>query len=212
MINFIPLLKPYCEVPIVFGIEILNSISNLGFILVALYILKHATNKHLKIVGILTLLLGIGSFAWHAARSVPTYYADTIPLAFLLIFLMYLIFKQCHKLLPIAGFLTIALTYTILEYFFALADPGLSEIYFAILIVFFWFIVWQFAVKNLHIKLLASAFCLFLVGYSIRQLDAFLCSSFLFTYGTHWMWHILCAGTIYFLYVYLQKSATLQPK
>ncbi|MEQ1849055.1 MAG: ceramidase domain-containing protein [Candidatus Peribacteraceae bacterium] len=205
MSNSILSLRAYCEPMLSSGMEPLNAISNLGFILVALYIIRRHRTIELLPVGVLTLLLGLGSFAWHTFRSIPTYYADTAPLAFLLLLVTYLIFKRYHAYAPIVGFLVIGIIYSILEYHFVLADPGCSEIYFSIILTLLGLVVLQWIAKKQRTTQLFTVFILFSVGYGIRQLDQVLCNSPIFSYGTHWIWHLICAGAIYYAIQYLKK-------
>ena len=143
---------------------------------------------------------------WHGARGVPTYFADTVPLGLLLLTCIYLVYRKQGPRAPIVGFISIILTYALLEIPFHIADPGLSEIYFAVILNMFGLVVYCYFTHQSHVRHLLASASLFSAAYIVRQLDQFYCHHSLFEHGTHWMWHLLCACALYFLVQYLSSK------
>ena len=90
-------LKPvdiYCErTDFTFFSEPLNFISNLAFIVAGWLILKKLGNstqkKDARILGVLCLVVGVGSALFHSYATVWSQIADVVPIGVLVLFYLY---------------------------------------------------------------------------------------------------------------------------
>lgn len=176
----------YCE-PVGFGFikQPINVLGNLGFLLAFFYAKKLIGFHHLTLV---TLLIFLGSSLWHIGLHPMGLVFDIVPIFLWLILFLWTIgkyhIKASHRVAMICAYLLILslVSKTTTEVF-----PMSSGVFVAI------------------------AFTLFIIGYSIYNINRnysylFIYSCFLlniaiiarigdipfcnqFSYGTHWIWH-----------------------
>ncbi len=211
----------YCEQPIFqHFFEPLNTLTNLFFILAGSILLGQLFKAQKKsIPGIyfstLIIIIGLGSLSWHLYRNNFTLLIDLIPIAiFVLSFLVAYVLKVTKQLffriLLIAGFfvyaplITILLNSLSLEFLGNGGEAYLTTIsYLAVIQLFN---LWK-KVPVIHQSLMIVM--VFFLSLFFRQLDMVLCDQVRF--GTHFIWHILNAITLYLMVrmLYAQTSRLL---
>ena len=200
----------YCELP-VFGsyFEPLNTISNLFFIISAIFLYYFYKKNNIKDVKskiflFLVILISLGSFLWHLNESDITFFLDVIPVTlFFIIYLYFLIFniiknnKNRIYVLLISS-VSIVLLWIIFRSFFKESFIVINEAYGYVLTLFLFMIllVYSYIKKKDIFKKIVIVFLLFLSAYIFRQADLFICPYFVF--GTHFIWHIINAFVSYF--------------
>ncbi len=182
--------------------EPLNALSNLGFIVAGLWLLRRSTRRGepgpVRALAWLMVLIGCGSAAFH---TFATRWAELLDVLFIALFIYW--FVACYAryrwgaawwlallcmglfhgfgLLIRSGFPAAAFNGSV-GYFPALAG----------LLVFGLLSTWK---DRWHrARGLFAAALVFAVSLSLRTLDQDLCSRW--PYGTHWAWHLLNAVTL----------------
>jgi hypothetical protein len=193
-INYIDL---YCERlnPGIFA-EPLNAITNFAFMGVGLFILKGPSFAG-KILGVVTILVGLGSLTLH---TFATTWAASIDVGFIALYILIFAYLVPLKLWNLSIPLSIVFTISVLSIviLFNLIAP-----YFKNLLGHFppgiyvgaWLSLLSYAIisKIYKIKVAARwlmiATLLFPISLTARELDHSICDNF--SYGLHWLWHIL---------------------
>jgi len=199
----------YCEQPLFqHFFEPLNTLTNLFFVLagiILIFQLKKAKALTLPAIWLSSLLIiiGIGSLLWHLYRSDFTLLIDLIPIAlFIFSYLVAYVLKVTHqvlfRILLIAGFFIYAPLITILVNRLSLDFLGnggapylVSISYLAVIQLFN---LWK---KVPVIRQSLVIVIVFFLSLLFRQLDMVLCDQIHF--GTHFIWHILNAVTLYLM-------------
>jgi hypothetical protein len=204
-------LPEYCEQPI-WGawFEPFNTLTNLAFVLAGTILLvqifkKPSHNRSIPAIylSILLIIIGIGSFAWHLYRTRFTLMIDSIPIMiFVLSFLFLYVFRITHRpwtrLFLFLGFFI----YTpLIAWFLGWAFPVFlgnggsgymaAISYLAVLQIFNSFYARKLLMPSWRI------IGIFFLSLLFRQLDIVLCDSL--SIGTHFLWHILNAVTLYLM-------------
>ena len=199
----------YCErvSPEVFS-EPINFFTNLAF-WVAFFLLFKKYNKknyehvHLRIYSLilifLVFIIGTGSFLFHLFGNLWSLLADTVPIMIFIILYLYLAIRfyleQTQVISAFSIFLFLFLNYS-LSYF------GIEEISSYLMALFSMLIVACIAYRknkrDISYGLFLSSL-IFMVSLGFRQLDLFTCAQF--SYGTHWIWHILNSILLYTLVI-----------
>ena len=202
-------LDHYCErvAPQLWN-EPFNVVSNLAFLVVAIYIFRLlsrfpvSANRRLWDLWLLTGLvvaIGVGSSIWHLFATSWTLWADRIPiLLFISIFLISCLIR-IFRLAPLTAFALFALFQAVniavqLQYSPETLNGSIFYVPTLALLVAITIILWQknySPVKN-HF-LVACA--LFNIAIIFRSIDLVACD--VFPVGTHFLWHFLVASTIY---------------
>ena len=205
-------LDHYCErvAPGMWG-EPLNLVSNLAFVVAGIFVSQYFLRQQSKIHSqtwdfslLITLLfaIGIGSGLWHLYATSWSLKADTIPiLLFINIYLLSCLFRL-FSLSIIAG-LSIFITYHVINSGIQWILPAdfLSGSIFYLPTWFFLlgitFYMWQ--LKLIAYRFFIFAFIIFTVSLGFRTVDLFICDSI--PIGTHFVWHLLNAMTLYLLMI-----------
>jgi Ceramidase len=196
-----PMTVQYCEqLAAVAGFEPWNSVSNIAFIVAGVAAWRRTQTLPLKRdVGVqglmvLALLIGGGSFAWHATHQGWAELADVIPiLCFVLLFL----FLAIRRLLgrgPLTAFLasTGIFAAIVLVIVFARTALNGSGAYLPV-----WIGLATLALLTsgaIRTRLFFASAC-FTGSLTARTLDLAICEHFIL--GTHWLWHLLNGAVIY---------------
>lgn len=203
MVDIFSHFPQYCEFATNFWLhEPLNAITNFGFIIGAYFLYRFIKiNKPKKSLGIflisLMLVLGFGSLAWHSYRSLPTLLSDEIPIYIFMIFVGYFLTKSLtrnYKLTMVILFLTAIIYYAIFAYIPGVNFlNGLLRYTFALLafLILSILTVRKFGYNYNFILPLA----IFAIAIVFRGIDLYVCP--IFPVGTHFIWHILVALTMY---------------
>jgi len=188
--------------------EPLNVMSNLAFFLVAFLIFKHLhatqnsknkTRWDLWLLSGLILAIGIGSSIWHLFALSWTLWADRIPiLLFISVFLISFLVR-IFRLTLLSAFSLFSLFQIIniaiqLQYPPTTLNGSLFYLPTLVLLIVITIILWR---KN-HPEIkryFQLASILFVTAIFFRSIDLLVCDTI--PMGTHFVWHILVASTIY---------------
>ena len=203
-------LDHYCEriAPGLWG-EPLNLVSNLAFIIAAVVVWRiylRQRNKttdrfwDIKLLIALFFAIGIGSGLWHIFATSWSLKADTIPiLLFINLYLLSCLFRV-FSLSVVAG-ISIFTAYHIVNISIQSTLPAdflngsifyLPTWLFLLGITFF---VWQLKLAGHHYYI--NTLILFSIALVFRTIDQSICDTI--ATGTHFIWHLLVAGTLYLL-------------
>lgn len=202
----------YCERAgsLEFFAEPVTAISNIAFIIAGLGIYTLLRKKRIqkveyKVVLILVLSIGVGSFLFHAAPNSYTVFLDVIPvmLSFALITFIFLTKLIGNKILAllIAVFLIPARLFISS---FASTDIISSLIRNSInASVFLLIILWIFSKYGKVAFEGLSILAVYLFAITMRTIDLQVCPTF--PIGTHFLWHIFNALAVYLAVRFLIK-------
>ena len=212
-------LDHYCErlAPGLWG-EPFNSISNLAFFVTAyliyrqFYAKRHllfSTGWDLWLLLMLVVAIGTGSTAWHLLANHWSLWSDRIPiLLFINVYLLSCLYRVIR--LPLSGLLVAFLLYHAINTNLQLNYPAetlngsLFYIPTLIFLIGITMIVWSRGLPGTNYFVLAAN--IFTISLAFRTIDLWFCDSF--SIGTHFIWHILNAITIYLLMAGLFKNQT----
>lgn len=216
-------LDHYCErIDSISWSEPFNIFSNLAFIVVAylLYVktvkLHRTFNRSIADIWILTeivFLIGLGSAAWHILAQHWALWADRIPI---------LVFISLFILSCLVRVLSLSLTKAFVIFFvFHLVNSliltmlpastlngSLFYIPTGVLLFAITLILWYQKSMVKHFFLLGSL--IFIAAIVFRTIDLSICNAF--PVGTHFIWHLLIAITIYLLMSGLINTVQLSEK
>ena len=196
MIDLNAQIDDYCErLGTGFWAEPLNAISNLGFIWAAWLIAQHLKKlspdhqKQLRWLPINIYFIGFGSGLFHTVATAWSKAADVLPITFFIIAIVIYWYRKLAKITwPRTLMRLVGLGLLILFSNILFKDPiwNQSQHYLGIA-VFFWLMAWDPASPKgtSHLWPAALAFTLSIIW---RTIDLHLCN--IFSYGTHFLWHI----------------------
>lgn len=197
-------LDVYCErTDFTFWAEPFNAVTNIAFIIVAFFVWRFARQMHVtdqrpvQLLTILLVLIGMGSFAFHTFATVWAALADMIPIITAIATFFYVTLTRIFGVRPLYAALGIAY-FPIAGYisYFPIFDVfGSSKSYLPALFMLIGFAIWAVR-RDLHsTHYIIMAFLVFALSLTSRILDDHLCM--LWPHGTHFIWHILNAITLY---------------
>lgn len=188
----------YCErMDPSFWAEPLNAVSNLAFIIAALWCWRASEGRRdwLTVALVLILLsIGTGSFLWHTVAEAWARSSDSIPI---LIFILVYLFAATWRFLGAPLWLSLAAPPLFLAFAFAfiwawtalLPSVNRSEGYFPVFILLTGYGLVLRARAHPAAKGLLTAAAIFAVSLTFRSLDEALCHAI--PVGTHFLWHCL---------------------
>ncbi|MES2684519.1 MAG: ceramidase domain-containing protein [Pseudomonadota bacterium] len=195
--------------------EPFNALSNLGFILAGLWLLRRAMQRGepgaVCVLPVLMVLIGLGSGAFH---TFATQWAELLDVAFIGLFIYW--FVACYARYRWAAPWWLALTCMGLFHGFGMLvtwpfEPGDfngSVAYFpalAGLLLFGLLSSWKDRLHRArHFYWAALAFT---ISLALRTLDQQLCAPW--PHGTHWAWHLLNALTLSLATLAISRSPGL---
>lgn len=190
----------YCErTNFAFWAEPLNAITNLAFIIAALYCWNLAVRRN-RMEGLTLLLLlllaavGVGSFLFHTMATRWAGAADTTPI---LLFILVYLFAATRRFFGAPVWMSVAVPILFVPFAIGFgaawssAMPSLngSEGYFPVLVII---VVYGIALARLgHAAagpLLAGA-AVFSLSLTFRSIDSAVCAAI--PIGAHFLWHVL---------------------
>ncbi len=199
--------------------EPLNTISNISYIIIAIF-LRHTLKKsnHLinKIKGLLLIIasIWIGSWIRHSHISHSSIYFDVLPIMIFTIYSIYLLFsylfnsqKKTIIFLLLSGIFIITTSYLLRTYYYSELFNGAYE-YFAVGIVILTVIITKYKKFLPYIKELSYITILFIIATTCRQIDLIICDKFIL--WTHFLRHIVNAICAYFLTQLFAKKLVVQ--
>ncbi|WP_455200005.1 hypothetical protein [Kaarinaea lacus] len=203
-------LDHYCEriAPGFWG-EPFNLLSNLAFIVAGVFVGRFILRNRSSItgqiwdLGLLTALLftmGVGSSLWHLFANSWSLYADTIPiLLFINIYLLSSLFRL-FSFSIFAGLTIFAVYHAVNSSIQSALPPDfLNGSIFYLPSWFFLMGITLFAwrLKVAGYRYYAYALVMFTVSLTFRTVDQSICD--IIPTGTHFVWHLLNAVTLYLL-------------
>lgn len=190
-------------------LEPVNTWSNLGFMLVGIYLMVRAKNIFANVYGLSVLLIGIGSFFFHASQTFTGQWLD--------LFGMYLLtnFYICYNLYRInkVNIKSFFILYVSLGVLLGLALaylPELRRMLFGLSALFA-------LIQIIYIKLkfkpvmnttyLVTGILTFIAAQTVWILDKnkIWCDPYAWING-HGIWHILCAIATLLIYRYFESE------
>jgi hypothetical protein len=203
-VNFFQHIDVYCErTDASFWSEPLNAISNLAFIIAAYFAYRayrtyvEISQKTSLILIAFMVIIGLGSFVFHTFANRLTGLMDVVPIGLTILlfygFTLSNVFNMKWWAVIVAfayfpfGYMVITLP--------VFNDLGASIMYVPALVMIIGFAIMAM-MKDIHsAHFLIMAFLTFTASLLFRTADSFVCDHF--AIGTHYMWHILNALTLY---------------
>ena len=204
-------LDPYCEriAPGLWG-EPLNTFSNIFFLLVALLLIRNIIKSDIGTIKTkwdvwlllaLIVAIGTGSSLWHLFATGWTLWADRAPillfinLYFLSCLIRILHFSAVKTLILFIAYHTIN---TATQFYLPPMTLNGSLFYIptALFLVITTVLIWRNDSNTAKLFFLPATF-LFFAALILRTVDLSVCDKI--PIGTHFVWHILIAFTIYYL-------------
>lgn len=179
--------------------EPINLFSNLAFFIAAFFAYRLITKLKLgttyKIISLIILIIGIGSSAWHSVRTPFAHAMDFLPIFAFFMFYLYQLLKRLttDKYLPFLatlGLLGLQIAMSIL--FPTVLNGSVRHVVNLFLLSGLIYILNS---QNKHMAHFIWMFICYLLAVIFRTLDNTVCSNF--PIGTHFLWHILTASTVY---------------
>jgi len=191
----------YCErLDASFWAEPINAISNLSFIAAGFFLWRLRSSRS-KLMAILVILIGLGSFSFHTFANRLTGLLDVLAIALYLVAFALLIPKQWSRnsiLIQLGSVLLLILSIVLAQLFIShlksalpWLPPGIYLGAWLALIVFT--LVTQYSHPSAA-RFLWIAVIVFPASLLSRQIDMPLCDSI---GGSHWLWHVLNGLTLY---------------
>ena len=204
----------YCERnTLEFLAEPLNSSTNIFFIIASVILLYQNKSKS-KTIPIIIFLIGVSSFLYH---SIPIGIWGLLDVLFILLFiysyLYFLIFNILKKSLIVS--LTLPLILLSFCYFFGNTFKntvlGSTSFYIPLIsILYFYYYLLHNKKELKKVRLLLIASIVFTLSSLFRFLDYHLCE--FLSIGTHFIWHILNAITLFILGKFYYLNSTEPPQ
>ena len=194
----------YCErLDAGFWAEPVNALTNLAFVLAAWLVWRRARrlgalSSETKLLAGMIALIGIGSFLFHTFATGWAEWADVLPILLFELAYLYLYLRRIAGMRPAAAAGMTALYLPV-----GLASGGFPNLlngslsYAPALVVLFALGLYHYASQKKARRMLLAAAALFFVSLTFRTTDMAVCPSF--PLGTHFIWHLLNALTLYLL-------------
>lgn len=190
--------------------EPLNAISSIAFILAGIGVYKLLKKNRIqkveyKALVILIILIGIGSFIWHATGNLYVLILDVVPVALSFALITYIFLSKIIRNRRLA--LLIALLLLPIRFFISSFAP--TDIISSLVRNLINFIVFLVIIALAFKKYGKSAFqglgvlAIYLFAIIMRGIDLQVCSTFLI--GTHFLWHIFNALAAYLAVQFIIK-------
>ncbi|MEY2776383.1 MAG: hypothetical protein RLY30_481 [Pseudomonadota bacterium] len=187
----------YCErVDASFWSEPVNAVTNLAFVVIGLWLLR-GPNVAGRVLGVIEILVGLGSLAFH---TFATPWAAALDVGFIGVFILafaYLVPRSLWGFARPLSVLAAAVVLLLVWQMNALAQdlresmgsfpPGFYVGAWMSLLVY-GLITWLKA-RYLASRWMLTAAMIFPLSLSARELDGPLCQ--FLPLGTHWLWHLL---------------------
>lgn len=215
-------LDHYCErVTAVTWDEPFNTFSNLAFLVAAFFIYQKASSTlpraekpfaDIWILVILVFAIGIGSATWHILAERWSLWADRLPiLVFISLYLLSCLVRILN--FPMAKAFAVFFAYHLFNAVVLAAFPAATlngSLFYIPTAVFLFGITLLLWLEMHPVKhFFTTGSILFLIAIVFRTIDLSLCS--LFPVGTHFIWHLLVAITIYVLMSAIINSTLIRP-
>jgi hypothetical protein len=185
----------YCErLDASFLAEPINAISNLSFIAAGFFLWRLRSSRS-KLMAILIILIGLGSFSFHTFANRLTGLLDVLAIALYLVAFAFMIPKQWSRnsiLIQLGSVLLLILSIVLAQLLISHLKPALPwlppGVYLgAWLALIIFTLVTQYSNPSAA-RFLWMAIIVFPFSLLSRQIDMPFCDSI---GGSHWLWHLL---------------------
>lgn len=200
----------YCErlAPGLLG-EPLNTVSNVAFIVAGVLAWHASAQTAVRVLATLVILIGCGSFLFHATASAWAQWADVIPIA------VFQVLYLALYLRALAGQTLVTSTTVVAFYVVMIALPGAfapaafdgSLAYLPALLVLS--LLAADARRRHADSRLPLAVVLFALSLTARTLDLPLCAAL--PAGTHFLWHLANSAVLYLLVAEFARRSPSRP-
>lgn len=205
----------YCErTDPSFWAEPVNAITNLAFLLAAVWIWPRTKGQATdRVLAAILFAIGIGSFLFHTFAQAWAGLADTVPIG---LFIVVYIFAACRDYIGLAGlwaiaatvFFTLMLAVGVNQMAAAMPDLGANAAYIGTCTLIFGFGVGMMRGNPRTGGGLLIGSGVLALSIASRMLDMRLCPAF--PVGTHFLWHLLNAGMLaWMIEVHLRHGTRL---
>lgn len=197
-----------------FWAEPINALTNAAFVVAAMLLFRLSRKQakampwDLYVLMFLLACIGVGSFLWHTFATPWTELADKLPIfAFMFLYLFSYMARVLHvawywSLFCLAVF--VFLNVAVKQWLSADLLNG-SIMYLPALIALLLLGLVSFWRRLPGAKIMLGVTGLFCISVTFRSVDQFVCDSF--PLGTHFVWHLLNALTLYWLMAVLMQSS-----
>ncbi|MEO8039238.1 MAG: ceramidase domain-containing protein [Betaproteobacteria bacterium] len=193
----------YCErvSPELFA-EPFNALSNIGFFVAAVLLLRHFGRRgwDFRTLAALTGLVGVGSVTFHTVATQWAAIADTLAIAIFIWFYLQRFLVHHARLgnySASAFVMSYALTSRLAERAFPEDAWNGSVMYLPALVTLLAITTWVAMTKGRLCLPFLIASALFVLSLALRTMDESVCP--IFPTGTHFLWHLLNACVLYAL-------------
>lgn len=184
-----------------FWAEPLNALTNASFLLAAFFA-YHTAKKHRALCPPIRILIGlaatvsVGSFLFHTFATVWAMYLDMIPIFAMMLFFMWVYFREQIGWSPLAcGVLLAGLLATSLAGLPMRHVLNGSLMYVPAWLLFCGLGAWHIRNSKRGPWSLLGAAIVLLLGLGFRTIDLAVCGTIPF--GTHFLWHLLTGVLVY---------------
>jgi hypothetical protein len=187
--------------------EPLNFISNIGFLIAGMLVVRSLQKAHFRhqrsgawVLAILLLTIGVGSALFHSFANVWSMWADVIPIAIFVITYLWLFLRHTVGATVINSLLGLIFFCVLSIAVVKLANPSVAnggEAYFGTWISLFGISCFYAGRKQAHNQgRVFAAALLFAISIVFRTIDPIVCEAL--PTGTHVYWH-LCNSVVLYL-------------
>ncbi|QWD95371.1 ceramidase domain-containing protein [Polynucleobacter sp. MG-Unter2-18] len=191
----------YCErLDASFWAEPINAMSNLSFIVAGFFLWRLRSSRS-KLMAILIIFIGLGSFSFHTFANRLTGLIDVLAIALYLVTFAFLIPKQWSRnsmLIQSGSVILLILSIVLAQLLITYLNPALPWLPPGMYLGA-WLALIMYALATQYSNLSAARFLwmaviVFPASLLSRQIDMSLCDSI---GGSHWLWHLLNGLTLY---------------
>ena len=196
--------------------EPLNFLTNAAFLIVAFIVLRkllkipEVRNRQswdLWLLASLIVTVGAGSGIWHLLATGWALWADRLPILLFISLFLVSCLVRIFKLNVVLAIISLVIFQITIQFKFPPATLNGSLFYIPTMIFLLAMAIILLKQKNPTGNKFLIAFLLFSVAIVFRTVDLAICDSV--PVGTHFLWHLLIAMTIYPLMTALIQSALL---
>jgi hypothetical protein len=190
----------YCErTGPAFWAEPVNALTNLGFVLVAIWLWRRSAGiRAARVLAAVLAAIGVGSFLFHTYAQTWAGVADVVPIALFVLIYVYLVHRDFLRLPVWAAGLAVLLflPYAVVVEFFVAGVPflAISGIYWAIPLALFAYAAGLMHRNPAVARGLALGAALLTLSIVLRSVDEPWCNSV--PLGTHFAWHLINAAML----------------
>lgn len=195
-------ISTHCEKPLGFISEPVNTISNIAFFISAFFIYRmlnknRSASLHIYRLLLLAILVGLGSTAYHGFNNPYTLILDQLPIYAFIIYSLYIFTSFVSKNLLLRFIIPISLVLVqilvlrnVPAFILDIPTVHITNLLFVTLLL-----TWFYKrLGKITLKIIPPIL-IYTLAITVRGFDMPVCP--LNNFGTHFLWHILTALTLY---------------